>query len=114
MLDHHHVTTFATAQNFHSKRRTDSHDEANERIAALKRRFRSQIYTTNPDPKTFAIWLARRVCEWELKNADAKTIRLLVAKSGCNVDYAVGCLVKALGRARGELSFDFVAAYNPC
>ena len=74
------ITTLATAQNFHSKRRTDNTDEREDRERALLRRFSRIIPTANPSEGELLRFLARRTCEWGLLVDHPSTLRLL-AKS---------------------------------
>ena len=111
MLDHPNVTTFATAQNFHSKRRTDTDAESDDRQRALLRRFRFRISTDLPTEGELYAFLIRRMSEWGVSCPDPNAIRLLVRKSDCNVGFALGAIVQAIASPARMLTFQLVSEY---
>jgi predicted ATPase with chaperone activity len=74
------ITVFATAQNFHSKRRSDTANETDERLSALLRRFSSVISTELAPSNDHLKHLVYLVKAWELKIDRPDTLRLLVDK----------------------------------
>lgn len=90
------ITTFATAQNFHSKRKKDSFEEEDQRLIALLRRFSHRERTeppTNPDHHKFLVFL---VDKWELKIDEPRTLQLLVEMADGVVGLSKRILVRAI------------------
>jgi hypothetical protein len=94
------ITVYATAQNFHNKRKTDTSEEAADRLSAFLRRFPNQFHTQNPSETDLVHFLIRRMKSWEVKLDEAATLRLLVRKSGGVVGYALIPIIKAIDNGR--------------
>jgi len=92
------ITVYATAQNFHSKRRTDSAAETDQRLSALLRRFSHRETTESPTETEHLQFLIFLVKEWSLKVDSPDTLRLLVRKS----KGIVGCSKRIMIRAIDE------------
>lgn len=90
------VTTYATAQNFHSKRKTDSFKEEDQRLVALLRRFSHRERTELPTEADHLRFLVFLVGEWNLKVDEPTTVRLLVAKSEGIVGLSKRVLIRAI------------------
>lgn len=113
LLDCEHITTIATAQNFHSKRRTDSDYESNDRLKALGRRFRLRPQTELPSQKELALWLAARTKQWAIPVESPKCLLRLAQKSACVPGFALGGLAFAAGRPDRRLTLELVERYEP-
>ena len=98
------ITTYATAQNFHSKRKTDSSKEGDDRLRALLRRFPRIIETENPSEAEFLRFLARRIRIWNLKVDHPSTLRLLAVKSQGVVGFALRSLIRAIDEPGRQLT----------
>lgn len=94
------ITTYATAQNFHNKRKTDTLQETEDRLAAFLRRFPNRFVTSNPTEKELGLLLIRKMKSWKVKLDEAATLRLLVKKSGGVVGYALIPVIVAINQAR--------------
>lgn len=90
------VTTYATAQNFHSKRKTDSFKEEDQRLVALLRRFSHRERTEPPTGADHLRFLVFLVGEWGLKVDEPATLRLLVEKSEGVVGLSKRILIRAI------------------
>lgn len=90
------ITVYATAQNFHSRRKTDSWEEEEQRLLALKRRFAHCLTTDLPTEREHLGLLAYLVKEWSLKVDDPETLRLLVRRSKGLVGLSRRVLVQAI------------------
>lgn len=90
------ITTYATAQNFHSKRKTDSFKEEDQRLIALLRRFSHRERTEPPtDPDHFKL-LVFLIGEWCLKIDEPGTLRLLVEMAEGVVGLSKRILIRAI------------------
>jgi hypothetical protein len=107
------ITTFATAQNFHSKRRTDSSKEQDDRLRALIRRFPRVIETENPSESDLIRFLAKRIHEWSLTIDHPSTLRLLAVKSGGVVGFALRSLIRAIDEPDRRLTRPQVMRDDP-
>lgn len=107
------ITTFATAQNFHSKRKTDSSTEQDDRLRALIRRFPRVIETENPSDDDLVRFLARRMRDWSLQLDHPSTLRLLAAKSGGVVGFALRSLIRAIDEPGRRLTRTQVLRDDP-
>jgi hypothetical protein len=96
MLTEAGITTYATAQNFHSKRKTDSASEEDQRLSALLRRFTHRETTEKPSDADHVKFLAFLVKEWSLKLDDISTLFRLVEMSNGIVGYSKRILVKSI------------------
>ncbi len=96
VLTEREITVYATAQNFHSKRKTDSWEEEEQRLLALKRRFAHCLTTDLPTEREHLRLLAYLVKEWSLKVDDSETLRLLVNRSKGLVGLSRRVLVQAI------------------
>lgn len=104
------ITTFATAQNFHSKRKTDSFKEEDQRRIALLRRFTHREKTQPPTKKEHFSFLLFLISEWNLKIDEEKTLHLLVEKADGVVGLSKRILVQAIDAPGRRLTHDIV--YN--
>ncbi len=102
LLTHPRVTTYANAQNFHSKRRTDKKAEEEARLIAFLRRFTHRFHMTNPTPDQLTRLLIRRMKHWRIELDHPSTLRLLVEKSECVVGYAIRPLIRAIDDPDGR------------
>jgi hypothetical protein len=107
------ITTYATAQNLHSKRKTDTAREEDDRIRAFLRRFSRVFDTELPNEEDFLCFLARRIHAWGLKLDHPDTLRLLWAKSGGVVGYALRSLVTAIDEDDRRLTRSQVSKDDP-
>jgi hypothetical protein len=107
------ITTYATAQNFHGKRRSDNRKEDDDRLRAFLRRFTQFFHTENPTDDEHIRFLARRLKGWDMKLDAPSTLRLLVLKSGGVVGYSLRALIKALCEPDRKLSKALVEDYDP-
>ena len=112
MLDSPQVTTLATAQNFHSRRRTDTTDENDSRLRAFLRRFRIRLRTELPTEEEMAQHVISIMKEWDLKCNEPEAIHALLRKSSGIVGFANGCLVEALARPDRSLTHAQVMRYT--
>jgi len=94
------ITSYATAQNFHSKRKTDSTAEEEARLCAFLRRFPNQFHTQNPTEIELCRFLMRRMKSWKVRLDHASTLHLLLRKSGGVVGHALIPIIKAIDRGR--------------
>lgn len=104
------ITVFATAQNFHSKRRSDTADETDERRSALLRRFSSVVSTELAPPNDHLKHLVYLVKAWELKVDRPDALRLLVEKSRGIVGWSKRIMIGAIDTPDRTLTYDFVDA----
>lgn len=102
LLTDRHVTTYANAQNFHSKRRTDTRKEEDARLTAFLRRFSQRFFTENPTPDELLKLIIRRMKAWKIGLDHPSTLRLLVQKSECVVGLATRQLVRAIDNPDGS------------
>lgn len=98
------ITVIATAQNFHTKRKTDTADEADDRLRAFRRRFIHIFDTSNPPPGELLCFLAAKMKKWQLKLDDPSTLTLLGTKSGGVVGYALRSLIRAIDAPERRLT----------
>jgi hypothetical protein len=106
------ITVYATAQNFHNKRKTDSSEEAADRLTAFLRRFPYQFQTENPRESELVQFLIRRMKVWQVKLDEPATLRLLVQKSGGVVGFALIPVINAIDNGR-LLTRDIVERTDP-
>lgn len=106
------ITVYATAQNFHSKRKSDSSQEEADRLRAFHRRFTHHFHTENPTEKDLVLFLIRRMKAWHVKLDEPATLRLLILKAGGVVGYALGPIIKAIDNGR-ILTRDLVERSDP-
>lgn len=103
------ITTYGTAQNFHSKkRRTDSVEEDRDRLRAFLRRFPKVIELQKPADDDHLRFLARRSHEWCIKVDDPSTLRLLAGKSNGVVGQSLRLLIQAIDEPGRMLTRDMV------
>ncbi len=95
-LEESGITTYATAQNFHSKRKTDSFKEEDQRLTALLRRFSHREKTEPPTEADHFKFLVFLIGEWNLKIDDPGTLRLLVDKSQGVVGLSKRILIRVI------------------
>lgn len=109
------ITTYATAQNFHSKRKADTFQEEDERLTALLRRFADREETELPTAPDHIKFLAFLMREWDLKLDSTKTIQLLVDKSEGIVGLSKRVLIRAIDEPDRRLTYRLVdeADVNP-
>lgn len=109
------VTSYATAQNFHSKRKSDSFKEEDQRLTALLRRFSHRERTELPTDSDHLTFLAFLMGEWSLKLDSPRTIQLLVEKSEGIVGLSKRVLARAIDEPDRRLTYKFVeeADVNP-
>lgn len=108
------VTVYATAQNFHAKkRRTDSPEETDDRLRAFLRRFTHTFKTQNPTEEELLRFLVKRMRAWAVKIDHPSTLRLLVRKSGCVVGYALRPIIKAIDEPDRRLTRSLLDEYDP-
>jgi hypothetical protein len=99
------ISVIATAQNFHSKRKTDSSTEEDQRLSALLRRFTYRIDTELPTEREHMTFLAYLLKAWQLKVDGPDTISLLVHKSRGIVAYSHRILIRAIDEPGRRLSY---------
>lgn len=104
MLTEATVTAYATAQNFHSKRKTDSSKEEDQRLSALLRRFSHREVTEKPTEADHLKFLVYLIGEWDLKVDHPSTLRSLVQMSDGIVGYTKRILVKAIDEPERRLT----------
>jgi hypothetical protein len=104
------ITVYATAQNFHSKRRTDTANETDDRLSALMRRFSHIVSTELPTPKEHLEFLVYLVKAWTLKIDRPDTLRLLVDKSRGIVGWSKRIMIRAIDSPDRRLTYDLVDA----
>lgn len=90
------VTTYATAQNFHSKRKSDSFQQEDQRLVALLRRFSHRERTELPTDSDHFRFLIFLLGEWSLKIDEPATLSLLVEKSNGIVGLSKRILIRAI------------------
>ncbi len=100
LLTDPHVTTYANAQNFHSKRRSDTKREEEDRLKAFLRRFTQREVMDNPTPTEMTRVVIRRMKRLGMKLDHPSTLRLLVEKSECVVGFAVRILIRAIEKSQ--------------
>ncbi len=112
MLTDPHITTYANAQNFHSKRKTDNRQEEDARLRAFLRRFTHKFSTSNPTEEELVRYLASKMRAWKLKIDHPSTLRLVLLKSGGVVGYALRPLIGAIDEPDRKLTREFVETYD--
>lgn len=90
------ITVFATAQNFHSKRRTDTENQEEQRLTALLRRFCNRVRTQKPNNEEHLDFLCYLIEQWELNIDSEKTLSLLIERSNGSIGLSKRCLVQAV------------------
>lgn len=108
MLKEAGITTFATAQNFHSKRRSNTCKEEEDRLAALLRRFTHRVLTEKPTDPDHLKFLAFLIKEWSLKLDAVETLVRLVERSRGIVGYSKRILVQAIDQPDRRLTRELV------
>ena len=112
LLTDPHITTYANAQNFHSKRKTDNRQEEDARLRAFLRRFTHKFSTDNPTDEELVRYLIRKMKEWQLKIDHPSTLRLVLLKSGGVVGYALRPLISAIDEPDRKLTRKLVEGYD--
>ncbi len=90
------ISNYATAQNFHSKRKSDSSKQEDERLSALLRRFTHREKTELPTEAEHLKLLVFLMKEWSLKIDQPETLRVAVEKSNNIAGYSRLFLIKAI------------------
>jgi hypothetical protein len=108
LLTHPEITTYANAQNFHDRRRTDTQQEKDARLHAFLRRFEYRFHTANPSTRELEACLVDRLKRWCIKLDSINTLRLIVLKSGGVVGYALKPLIQALDQPDRRLTRELV------
>ena len=96
MLTETDIGVYATAQNFHSKRKRDTTQEEDQRLSALLRRFSHRERTEKPTEPDHLRFVSFLIGEWSLRVDHPSTLRLLVEKSNGIVGYSKRTLIKAI------------------
>ena len=113
MLEHPGVTTYATAQDFHSKKRkTDTEKEHENRLTSFLRRFHANIIETEKPTNEEVAQGLKKYCEAWYIDVEAGAVELLAQKCKGIFSYAKGALMKSVVRGR-RLTIDLVRRYNP-
>ncbi len=112
VLDSPHVSTVATAQNLHGRRRSDTPEEDEARRKALLRRFRKRVYTELPTESELVAFLERRMDDWGIAHPDSCAAAALARKAGLVPGLALNCLVDLLSEADPVLTAEAVAGYQ--
>lgn len=112
LLTDPHITTYANAQNFHSKRKTDNRQEEDARLRAFLRRFTHKLSTENPTGDELIRFLVGKLKDWQLKIDHPSTLRLILLKSGGVVGYALRPLISAIDHPDRRLTREFVESYD--
>jgi hypothetical protein len=112
LLTDPHITTYANAQNFHSKRKTDNRQEQDARLQAFLRRFTHRFSTDNPTKEELMLFLIQKLKDWQLKLDHPSTLRLILLKSGGVVGLALRPLICAIDRPDRKLTRDLVEGYD--
>lgn len=94
------ITVYATAQNFHNKRKTDTTEEAADRLNAFLRRFPNKFHTENPTERELVELLIDRMQKWGISLDHPTTLRMLMLKSGGVVGHALIPLIRAIDNNR--------------
>lgn len=102
------ITVYATAQNFHSKRKTDTSAETDQRLSALLRRFSHRETTELPTEADHLRFLVYLIKEWDLKVDSADTLRLLVDKSDGIVGWSKRIMIRAIDEPGRKLTRELV------
>ena len=102
------ISVIATAQNFHSKRKTDSSTEEDQRLSALLRRFTYRIDTELPTEREHMTFLAYLLKAWQLKVDGPDTISLLVHRSRGIVAFSQRILIRAIDEPGRRLTYKMV------
>jgi hypothetical protein len=102
------ISVIGTAQNFHSKRKTDTAKEEDERLVALLRRFTHNVPTELPTDREHLTFLAYLIKEWRLKVDRPETLTLLVHKAQGIVGWSQRILVRAIDEPGRKLTYDMV------
>lgn len=108
ILTEEEITVYATAQNFHSKRRTDSELESNHRLAALLRRFSHRDLTIKPTSSEHLRFLSFLANEWELRIDSPETLRMLVERSNGVVGKSKSVMIRAIDEPERRLTREIV------
>jgi hypothetical protein len=103
------ISVIATAQNFHSKRRTDSEIEGDQRLTALLRRFTARVETQRPTDNEHCEVLLFLMREWALKLDRFETLELLVEKSHGIVGLSTRILISAIDAPKRRLTYEMVS-----
>lgn len=113
MLEHPNVTSYATAQDFHTKKRpTDTDKQHDNRLASFLRRFHNNIVSTEkPTEEEVAAQLHKRCDAWSIER-ESGAVEMLARKAKGIFSYAQGGLVRAAVRGR-KLTIQLVMEYNP-
>jgi nucleoside-triphosphatase THEP1 len=106
------ISVIATAQNFHSKRKTDTSIEEDQRLSALLRRFTHRIATEVPNKREHVTFLAYLLKEWQIKIDGPETVTLLVHKSRGIVAYSERMLIRAIDEPGRTLTYKMVDEAN--
>jgi hypothetical protein len=104
ILTESETTVYATAQNFHSKRKTDTAAETDQRLSALLRRFSHRETTELPTEADHLRFLVYLIKEWGLKVDSADTLRLLVDKSDGIVGWSKRIMIRAIDEPGRKLT----------
>lgn len=102
------ITVLATAQNFHTKRKTDSRQESDERLLAFMRRFTYQRELQLLAESEMLALLVSRMKKWEIKLDKQGTLLLLAQKANGNPGIALRSLHKAVDAPRRTLTWEIV------
>ena len=102
------ISVIATAQNFHSKRRTDTSTEEDQRLSALLRRFSHRIDTELPTEREHVKFLAYLLKEWQIKIDKPETVSVLAHKSRGIVGYSQRILIRAIDEPGRKLTSKMV------
>jgi hypothetical protein len=105
------ITTYGTAQNFHSKkRRTDTVEEDRDRVRAFLRRFPKVVELQKPGDEPHLRFLARKCYEWCVRVDHPSTLRLLVTKSDGVVGQSLRLMIQAIDAPGRMLTREMVLA----
>lgn len=104
VLEEKYITTFATAQNFHSKRKTDTSQEEDQRLVALQRRFTYRLQTEPPNASDHFKFLLFLIDQWSLKLDEQNTLYRLVERADGVVAFSKRILVRAIDAPERRLT----------
>ncbi len=114
LLEHPSVVTYATAQDFHSKRRkTDTEEEDKNRYLSFLSRFRKKIYTEKPTEEEVFEFIRARLREFEIPDEGDEIVKLLAAKCNGVVRWVMEGLIAAATDPSGKLTRRVVAGFMP-
>lgn len=108
VLTESEITVYATAQNFHSKRKADTSTETDQRLSALLRRFSHRETTELPTEAEHIRFLVYLIKEWELKVDSVDTLKLLVGKSNGIVGWSKRIMIRAIDEPGRKLTRELV------